>query len=307
MSSSTLTSKKWLLLYSLALLGAVLFGWVYANRFEPETRFWAEVFEKRREELSERSAAPHVFFTGDSACTFSISPKAFEAETGQLAWNLGGTCQMGVSTFMTETLSQAREGDSIVLICNPEMLTRGFEVTKAGVQMAMVAELDLPLSSAECIDATRPGFSHLVTHASLVALGRPSFVYQMTGYREGGLVTTPERPQLAPEVKKFQVTASEVAEVLNHWASRCREKKVHLLYLLPMQLTALNMVKENRERRSEFMADLANLIDGRSITLLPTPYEATSADSSLFSDTLYHLTEEAAFRYTKEIASSFQR
>jgi len=176
MNSSTSISKRWLIIYAVTLLAAIALGWAYAVWFEPETKFWRKAFIERRAQFEEPLEERRVIFTGDSACAFGINPSVFKEETGLLSANLGGTRQMGIRVFMDEALSQTREGDAIVLICNPYLLvaeaSHGSH-PNAGARMALALSADL--TAREFVDATRPGFNHLVSLGGKIALGMPMF------------------------------------------------------------------------------------------------------------------------------------
>ncbi len=304
MNSSTSTSKRWLLSYLVALLLAAGIGWVYASRFEPETQFWVEAFQKRRAEMTHRSDEPHVIFTGDSACSFGVNPEAFQSASGRASFNLGGTRQMGIDTFMEEALAQAREGDSIVLICNPDLLIGGANdfATKAGAQMALALPSESTFS--EKIQASRPGFSHLITLAAKIGLGRPAFVYDMQDYREGGQVATEIRIEQNGSTQLFSKSADEVsaaAKTLHFWAERCRAKGITLQYLLPLELTDPSGLEQNRKGKQDFLQGLSE--STQNVTILSMVNSGCSDDPSIFSDTFFHLTEEAARQFSAELAA----
>ena len=308
MSSSTSTSKRWLLFYLASLLLAAGIGWVYASRFEPETQFWVEVFKKRRTEIAQRSDEPHILFTGDSACSFGIDVEAFQEASGTPAFNLGGTRQMGMRIFMEEALQQARKGDTIVLICNPNLLisSRSTPQTKAGAQMALA----LPSESSfpEKIQASRPGFNHLITLGAKAGLRHPIFAYNMTDYHRGGQISTDIRITQRGETTPFSKSPHEVstaAETLHFWAERSRAKEVTLKYLLPLELTDPESLAQNRAGKKLLLTQLAKEVSNMQI--LSTANLGCSDDPTLYSDTLFHLTEEGATEFSKQLAATLQR
>lgn len=303
MNSSTSISKCWLAAYGVALISAVGLGWLYAARFEPETRFWVAAFEERRDEVKKRSDEPHVIFTGDSACSFGIDPAAFTEVTGIPSYNLGGTRQMGMEIFMKEALTHARKGDVIVLICSPQLLAvedRKGLLSKSGSQMELA--LSNELSPAEFVSATRPGFNHLMSLGAKVALGKPLLRYQPGDRQPGGQVTTSKRdhPPGRAEFFTMEGEVSAAESELRAWRDRCQEKGVKLCYLLPLEYTDASILEENRRRKQEFLADLVESNTG--IAILDTPGSACRDDGALFADTLFHLTETAAADFTRQVA-----
>ena len=308
MSSSTSTSKKWLLFYLAALVLTAGVGLIYATRFEPETQFWTKIFQQRRVEMAKRSNAPHVLFTGDSACAFGIDPKVFTQESGIPSFNLGGTRQMGIEIFMEEALGQARKGDTIVLICNPMLLVEAEStpLTKAGAQMAFALSGESDLS--EKITASRPGFNHLITHGAKLGLRRPAFAYQIENYQPGGLVTTAERPEQSGQSDAFEMSQSDLitaSHSLSYWAKRCEVAGAALAYLMPLEFTSQEVVAKNREFKDAFRLDFAAKVS--SVKFLKSPQQGCSSDSSLFADTLFHLTVEGAATFTRELTPEVVR
>lgn len=302
MSSSTSTSKRWLLFFFAALLLAAGMGWVYAARFEPETQFWVEVFKKRRAEMTKRSDEPHVIFTGDSACSFGLDPGMFQSVSGRAAANLGGTRQMGMGIFMREALSQAQAGDTIVLICNPDLLIEesSDSTTKAGAQMALALPDESTFS--EKIQASRPGFNHLITLIAKVGLRRPIFAYRIEGYRQGGQVSTEIRLEQSGQVEPFVKSPQQVAAAaatLTFWEERCRAKGIALQYLLPLELTDSIILNENRKGKSRFLEELAKRT--QKVIILSTANSGCSNDPGIFADTFFHLTEDGARQFSAEL------
>jgi hypothetical protein len=308
MSSSTSTSKKWLLFYLAALLLAAGVGWIYATRFEPETQFWTKVFQARRAEMAKRPDVPHVIFTGDSACAFGIDAKVFTEESGVPSFNLGGTRQMGLEIFMEEALRQTRKGDYIVLICNPRLLveSESSSMTKAGTQMAL--SLSAETTFSEKITASRPGFNHLITHGAKIGLRRPAFAYQIAGYQAGGLVTTEERPQQSGQSDTFEFSESDLitaSHILFNWAIRCEKEGATLFYLMPLEFTSQEMLAENRKRKEAALTEF--IFKTSSVSFPNPPRRACSSDDTLFADTLYHLTSEGAESFTRELTPEIVR
>ncbi|MDA7629853.1 hypothetical protein N9873_03910 [Akkermansiaceae bacterium] len=303
MNSSTSTSRHWLLFYLGALLLAVGIGWVYAARFEPETQFWVEVFEKRRSEMTERSDESHVIFTGDSACAFGIDTTTFQGASKAPAFNLGGTRQMGIEVFMAETLRQTRSGDIVVLICNPKLLAEGpsSQLTKAGAQMALAMASDT--NTFDKITASRPGFNHLITHAAKIALRRPVFAYRVEDYQVGGLITTDERPGQSGEKEVFEMSPSEItraSRALENWAGRCEKAGASLVYLMPLEFTAPEALELNSRQKEALRLEFLKNVP--TVHFPEPPRQACSFDAALFADTLFHLTEEGAATFSRELA-----
>jgi len=308
MNSSTSISKRWLLLFLAALLSTAGIGWLYASHLEPETQFWVSVFEKRRAEMATRSPAPHLLFTGDSACSFGIDARAITAATGIPAYNLGGTRQMGLRVFLDEALGQAQKGDTLILICNPDLLIEDprTRATKAGAQMALA----LPRNSTfpEKIQASRPGFNHLMTLGAKLALGLPPFPYHLSGYQPLGQITTEIRATQTGRDKPLQKTKADVtaaSNTLTLWNERCRAKGVTLTYLLPLELTHPDSLTENRNAKNLFLEKLADQNHG--VTLITTPASGCSADPTLFADTLFHLTAAGAAQFSQDLALRIPR
>ena len=300
MNSSTLTSKLWLLTYLVALLGAVGLGWVYTMRFEPETGFWARAFEERRVVLEKATDVPKVIFTGDSACSFAIDPVVFREGTGMPSYNLGGTRQMGMRLFMGEASKYVSEGDVMVLICNPQLfVAEEMSHPKAGARMAL--RLDEGIAVGEFLDATRPGFSHLVKHAAKVGLRKPMFRYGAGDHHVLGQVTTSARDHAAPTKVVFESDGKidKAVEVLEIWRAGYAATGVTLCYLMPVELTDESVLAENRARKRDFMEELERRVPG--VVMLQIPENGCSDDESLFADTLYHLTEEAAADFTRKL------
>ncbi len=299
MNSSTSTSKRWLCLYLLTLLCSVGIGWIYTTRFEPETQFWAKAFEERRGEIVE---GPKVIFTGDSACSFGVNPQLFSEETGFPTYNLGGTRQMGTRVFMSEALKHATKGDVIVLIANPILLAseaEGEGHTKAGARMALA--LSEKLGRGEFVDATRPGFNHLLSLGAKIALRMPMFRYGEGDHQPDGQVITEMRDHPAPTLKEFDLEDDflKVEAVLKRWGERCREQGVSLCYLLPVELTDASILEDNRRKKGAFLDALKKGESG--VKIIKTPQEGCSDEEAVYADTLFHFTEEGAEDFTRRL------
>lgn len=313
MTLSISTSKHWILSYAAALLCAIGMGWLYAAKFEPETKFWAGVFENRRSEMSQRSDERHVLFTGDSACSFGIDANVFTAVTGTPSMNLGGTRQMGTPIFMEETLRLAREGDTIVLICNPHLLVSDFttkskapEYTKSGAQMAIALSMESSLIKRQ--PGTQPGFNHLLSLAAKIGLKKPLLRYHLDDYRTGGLVTTQNRDRPPSQREIFQISAQDTEKFLStlrYWYQRCAAQKVALCYRLPIELTDASILHASRKSKRAFLKKISSSAHP-AIKILKTPEDACSTVESEFSDTLFHFTEKGAAKFSRSLASEIE-
>lgn len=309
MNSSTLTSKHWLLIYLLTLLCAAGVGYLYAAKFEPETKFWAGVFEKRRSEMAERNDERHVLFTGDSACSFGIDTSIFTTVTGTPSMNMGGTRQMGTAIFMEETLRYAREGDTIVLICNPNLLVSDFtkdgevsNYTKSGAQMAIA--LSMESAPTKVKTGTQPGFNHLLSLVAKISLRKPLLRYRLEDYQVGGLITTQNRERPPSQRNIFKMSSEDTDKflsTLHYWHLRCAAQKIELCYLLPIELTDKSILRASRKKKQDFI-ERVRVSANPAITILKTPENACSSVESEFSDTLFHLTEQGAAKFTRNLA-----
>ena len=302
MNSSTLTSKLWLLLYFVVLLCSVGVGWIYTKHFEPETRFWVDAFRERRGEIRESRDGRRVIFSGDSACSFGINPQLFQKETGLKTYNLGGTRQMGMEVFMSEALKHARENDMLVLICNPALLATEADqesLPKAGGRMELA--LSNEVTAGEFVDATRPGFNHLVSLGAKVALRKPMFRYSAEDRRPLGQVVTSLRDHPRASLREFEMEERlpKMVSVLDSWQKRCAQQGVSLYFLLPVELTDASILEENRQKKGELLDELEKQLP--QVKVLRTELLACSDDDSLFADTLFHLTEEAAADLTRRL------
>ena len=304
MNSSTLISRRWLGAYFITLVFSLIVGGIYSAHFEPETKFWAETFQERREALEGNTEGPKVIFTGDSACSFGVDAQLFKDITGTMSHNLGGTRQMGMRIFMGEALRYATRGDLIVLIANPALLVsevREKMHPKAGARMALA--LSENLRWTEFVDSTRPGFNHLISLGAKLALGMPGFRYKGSDRRLGGLVTTTGRDRPAPARQVFDMSSDLIAaeQTLKKWGELCQARGVHLCYLLPVELTDSEVLNENRQRKNAFLRRLKKNEIG--VTILETERAGCSDDETLFADTLFHFTECGAADFTKRLAS----
>ncbi len=304
MSSSTLISRRWLWAYLIALVCSIAVGWIYARYFEPETRFWLAAFQERREELGRETAKFKVIFTGDSSCSFGIDATRFTEASGQASYNLGGTRQMGMRVFMDESLKHAQRGDLLVLIANPTLFVSEAKAqqrySKAGARMALA--LNEGLKVAEFIEATRPGFNHLMSLGGKFALRMPSFRYGTGDRRARGLIVTSGRDHPEPTSESFEITGPELAEVkevLRAWGKCCAEKGVNLCYLLPIELTDSSLLEKNREAKEEFLNELEKTLSG--VRILRTARMGCSDEEELFADTLFHFTQEGATDFTERL------
>lgn len=295
------------MIYAFGLVAALGAGWLYQVRFEPETRFWAAAFEERRQELGGDERRPRLIFTGDSACSFGLNPRLLEEGLGLPTYNLGGTRQMGMRIFMNEALRHARQGDTIVLIANPALLASEADeerYPKAGARMALAMSEELKLG--EWVDATRPGFNHLVSLGAKIALGMPMFRYDEGDLREGGQVVTSKRDHPAATRREFEMEdrLSKAALVLQAWGESCGERGVSLCYLLPIELTDAEILARNRKKKGDFLSALEARETG--VRILRTERMGCSAEGELFADTLFHFTEEGAADFSRRLLPVFQ-
>ncbi|MDB4356999.1 hypothetical protein N9Z06_02970, partial [Akkermansiaceae bacterium] len=139
--------------------------------------------------------------------------------------------------------------------------------------------------------------------AAKIALRRPVFAYRVEEYRAGGLITTEERPGQSGKKEVFKMSASEIASAsraLEHWAGRCQKAGASLVYLMPLELTAAEVLEQNRQKKESLRQELLKNVP--SVHFPEPPRQACSSDAALFADTLFHLTEEGAATFSRELA-----
>jgi hypothetical protein len=318
MASSTSPSEPrrfrpaaWLLLTGLAAWGLAL---VYTLRLNPEIAFHRSS-RQLKQAAAERVRREHgavVFFTAGSSGMFSVDATRLQQKHGLPAVNFALGAGLGPGVILQAVAAEARRGDTLVVAFEPFLLTEPMEPTAMGMQFSFatghpewVTKPFLavpPVAWPSALLALRPGGYHCVTLLGKLVTRRPWYRYHLRDVDPNGLAVTDVRlpPNGPPE---FAATLPPAAtNLLTSLATWGQAHGVKLLYSLPWGHCPTNEIGRVQRRNANLVRQIAAYMPA-----LRDPALGVHPVAEDFSDSVWHLTREAATRRTDGLAELLQR
>jgi hypothetical protein len=181
-----------------AVVIAMGLSYYQTTRWNPEMRFWKAAAGAKADwvdSLRKAEDLPVIICVGGSATGFGIDAEYAARELDCRLVNLGLHAGMGPEALTGFALSQARKGDTLLVMLEPELLVEKRDGNSARCSICLCdrGPGDFGLAgSASSFHVTqlRPGASNVFGLVGKIAMGRPLYRYQLKDMREGGLLTT---------------------------------------------------------------------------------------------------------------------
>lgn len=272
---------------------------------DPEVNFWTAILDLKTDQaiaLKTETRGPMIFVGGGSNCSFSIHADVLSNVTGMPTLNMGGSAGMGYQYLVNFAMSQAREGDFIILLLEPEILVASerkpsMTATKVALRRDGISAgmEDPPFASGmtprDYLSAASPGAKFLATFAAKSLSGRPLYRYQVNSFQKNGVLTfDAEEPNsdvegYSPLQRKFD---QEIVEDLRKISTYASEKKIRVFYALPWEAFRPDALDAARAEHARFLKMMS-----LHLPVLQDKMMGAVEDNSWFLDTGYHMTLEA--------------
>ncbi len=302
---SELMPRLSLLLLSVALL-AIALGLLYSLKLDPEISYWGAATERKLDWVEEmrRKHGYVIGIVGGSTTTFGIDAEHIHGEYNLPVANLGLHAGMGPDACVGLGFIALKRGDTLILSLEPSMLTTddGVAGTRLGSKLALrLQKPELinwrkppPYSALSTPSQLQPGGYHFMTMLGKLALSKPLYRYRVEEMRPGGLQTTTERRPLATS-NNFETAESSYllspagSSFLQAVKEEADRRGIKVVYLLPWSYRPQEMTEQSRKANKILLTDISE-----RIPVLPEPSSGVHDRIEDFSDSVQHLTAEAA-------------
>jgi hypothetical protein len=248
---------------------------------------------------------PRLIVTGGSSCTFSIdggmATEQFHVPV------INGGLEAGIGTYGVFLLSSrlTEPGDTLVLAIEPPLLLSSLDYTQDTLQfMIRRLEWGLLLQAKEVTGravpldrlffSPRPGLENFAAFLGRLVTHTP-FRYENAKIRPGGLMVTDIRYPLSED--GYTPGLSPVnRDVLLHFRDWASHRGVRIVYSIPWYYLAKERARDQQRINARFVAILSEIVP-----VVREEEFGVRTDRSLFADTNWHLTEEAAQARTSEL------
>lgn len=315
MASSTSHSEgsRWPT-WTLQLLAVGLTAWAiaagYTLRVNPEIAFFRRADELKRQWTSElsRDGTNKIVIYGGSSCLTSIDPMRLRERPGLAVVNDGLGAGMGARILTRYALKSLREGDTLIVALEPELLTGPIQLEPLGVQFALATGqpdllrgpvgIDWP---AALIDL-RPGGYHVFTLIGKIILRQPLYRYATDELKEGGWHGVAARRDLgSPDAPTFRLSA-QGRELLEEIREECARRRARVAVTIPWQFCVPENLRATQRANLGFLREVGNVLP-----VLREPSLGAHAVREDFADTNMHPTPEAAAARTDEFADAIKQ
>jgi hypothetical protein len=251
---------------------------------------------------------PRLVVTGGSSCTFSIdgemATKRFHVPV------INGGLEAGMGTYgvllFSSRLTEPR--DTLVLAIEPPLLLSPLDYTQDTLQfmirkfewglLAQAKEVTgwaVPLDSL--FFSPRPGLENVAALLGRVVTRTP-FRYENARIKPGGLMVTDIRNSL-PEDGYNPGLSPVNRDALLHFLGWASHRGLRVVYSIPWYYVGKGRVNEQKRINARFLASLSKIMP-----VVREELFGVQTDPSLFADTNWHLTEQAAQVRTSELVTN---
>jgi len=280
---------------------------IYTLFINAEARFWTQALKKKTQWVEKMDAEPggKVIFAGGSTAFFAFQSKRIYEERKIKSVNMGMTVAMGTPFLCAIAYDAARKDDILVLLLEPNLLTKGhLEPTALSVQTALLSgdvrhAFGWPVWEVNkdwglMIGSMRPGAQHVTTALLKAVFRRPEYRYPQSNVDESGYLWMPGRDESwAPFGGMREMTLSDKGrDLLKFLKARSEEKGVILYYAIPWVLCKPEFLDMNRSVHRKLMEEVS-----KYILVIDDEFSGCLTDESLFYDQV-HLSKKGAVMRT---------
>ena len=297
------------------VLGALLVGFciswlasvVYLFTLDAPMENWVRALDKQDRWSQHFTAGqgPRLVVTGGSSCTFSIDGGMATEQFHVPVINGGLEAGMGAYGVLLLSSRLTESGDTLVLAIEPPLLLSPLDYTQDTLQL-MIRRLEwdrlvqakkvtgraVPLDSL--FFSPCPGLQNVAAFLGRVVTHTP-YRYENAEIRAGGLMVTDFRYPLSKDGYIPGLSPGN-RDVLLHFRDWASHRGVRVVYSIPWYYVGNERASEQKRINARFLASLSEI--------MPVVREeefGVQTDPSLFADTKWHLTEEAAQVRTSEL------
>jgi hypothetical protein len=281
----------------------------YTLRLNPEMAFFRHAHELKREWFGELSRAHtnKIVIFGGSSCLTSIEPRRLRERHNLFAANEGLGAGMGARVLTRYALESLREGDTLIVALEPDLLAGPIELEPLGVQFALATgQPELLRGSAlvnwpSALAHLRPGSYHAFTLLGKILLRQPLYRYARSELAEGGWHNVAARRDLGtPEVRTLTLSPAG-REWLRTIRDECAQRHGRVAVTMPWRFCVPANLRATQRANLSFLREVAELLP-----VLREPSMGAHAVREHFADTDMHPIADAAALRTDELADALK-
>ena len=289
-------------------------SYVSVIRWNPEMIYWSgalKIKEAWRDKLEKEDRGPVVVAFGGSTTGFGIDARFATEDLDYPMVNLGLHAGMGAEALCGFALAQAREGDTLLVMLEPFLLSKESSTKALGIQLAFASGQSEILewrgesasrSRMSSMTDLRPGARLVFSLVGKVAIGRALYRYQIEDIGSGGLLVTDVRDKI-PDHKEAPTELSESGrESLEDLTRVAKLKQINVRYALPWAYSKPEFTEKVRKQNETFLQKVEEI--------MPVIREAQSGVHPVredFADTPQHLVANAARKRTASLVRSLRQ
>jgi len=300
---------KWLFV---AFLAGWALGLLYLFWGNDNVRFYAHLIgiqDKWAAHFSP-STTPRLIITGGSSCDFSIDAERLTTQSGVPVINAGLEAGLGLSGILLYASRLTQPGDTFIFAAEPDSLSEppGFPLEALRLfifrhewdlvkQSREITGEAVPLSSL--IFAARPGLDGFAASVGRF-ITRTPYRYDSARVNASGFMVTSFRFPLDSSEHALRLTPENRA-LLVHFRDWAAKKQVHMIYSLPWRYAASDQLIVQRRLNAQFLITLSEIMP-----VLHDEALGAQSEPDMFSDTTWHLNEQAAEARSQMILQEVQ-
>ena len=293
-----------------AVVIAMGLSYYQTTRWNPEMRFWKAAAGAKADwvdSLRKAKDVPVIICVGGSATGFGIDAEYADRELDYRLVNLGLHAGMGAEALTGFALSQARKGDTLLVMLEPELLIENEIETALGVQFAYaIGDREIldwrSTASSFHVTQLRPGASHVFGLIGKIVMGRSLYRYQLKDMREGVLLTTQVTSGIVGRNSSPERLSESAKELLKDLVLIASERGLKVAYGFPWVYSDEKDAELVRRGRARLLTEVEKI--------MPVIHEkdlGVSTEKVDFRDSPQHLSEAAARRRTAVLVGALEK
>jgi hypothetical protein len=298
---------------ALRLLTVAVLAWaasaVYALFLNPEIAFFKHCARVKHcwAEKLDREYGHKIVVFGGSSCGVSIDGERMLERHGLPTVNLGMGAGMGAEVLTRYALLEVHQGDTLIMVLEPDLLTRSTEPTALGAQFSLAIGKPGLLKSSPSFTwlptllSLRPGGYHFFTLIGKMARGGPLYRYHFNDIHASGWQEITIKRDLTGPPVRGPALSPDARQLLGWLRSWCVANKVRLAYSLPWGYSPRDNVQQFEAENLDFLLQIS-----RFLPVLKDPALGADTRREQFADTEWHLTPDAAALRTDALAREIE-
>jgi hypothetical protein len=300
-----------------ALAGSIY----YSVGVNPEVRYFTRALHLKRDyaQKMHEEQGRAVIVCGGSATLFSVNGEYMLDKYRLPVVNFGMHAGMGAQLPVAVAADQVREGDTLVLACEPELLMKPFSLTDLQAQMGAAAGSFRFVNASNVtgeqvhwvddVSALRPGLTQMSRLLFKMALGKRLYRFREEDIRPSGYAVHEDVEQFRDPLLLPGNLSDDGRTFLKQVKSWGQEQGVEVVVSVPWSYITPENEARLRRMNVTYVREVSAILPvlKESDLKLKEAFPGVHPVREDFTDTNFHMTQAGARRRSDALGTALQR